>query len=86
MHITIPSMSRLREFGHALIAPVGALAFLYGGVVDLLKTQDVIHVSTATSNWIALVGGAIALASKAVDSLNNALVTRSGQAAPPPFP
>ena len=73
--------STLREWAHAGVAIIGALAFFSGGIVTFLNAVGVHVTDVQAAQWVAGIGALVAVISKGIDSANNAL--GSTPSAPP---
>ena len=83
--MTLPSLTTLREWCHAFMAVLGVVSIVYGGVVETLKTAGW-TLPTQYAAQVAGFGVLLLAASKAIDSLNNALTNLGSGAQPIPAP
>ncbi len=75
------AFSKAREISHSAVAVVGTIAGFQALIVAFLVQVGVSDPSAKISFIIGGAGSAVALLSKGVDSLNNAVVT--GKVTPP---
>lgn len=66
-------LKRAKEAAHDAIAVIGGLTAAVGAVTLALDSLHINVTSAQVSAWLALAGGAAALLSKGIDSLNDAL-------------
>ena len=79
----LPTLTTLREWSHSLMAILGVISIVYGGVVEALKTAG-FTLPTQYAAQVAGFGVLLVSASKAIDSLNNALINLGGGSTPTP--
>jgi hypothetical protein len=83
MTVTLPTLTTLREWCHSFMAILGVVSIVYGGVVETLKTAGWV-LPTQYATQVAGFGVLLLTASKAIDSLNNALTNIGSGAQPIP--
>jgi hypothetical protein len=81
--VKLPNLTTLREWAHTLSAVVGILGVIYGLGIEALKTLGW-TIPTQYAAQVAGFGALLVLASKGIDSLNNALTNLGSGTAPPP--
>lgn len=69
----MPDLTTIRNWAHSFAAIVGILGVAYAAVVNVLATSG-FPIATQYANWIGAVGAILVAASKAIDSLNAALL------------
>lgn len=86
MTVSLPTLTDIRNWAHSLAAILGIVGILYGFVIEALNTSGV-AIPTKYAVTITQFGALLVLASKGIDSLNNAIspgAATIGQ--PPPTP
>jgi hypothetical protein len=86
MTINFPSLTDIRNWCHSLAAILGVAGILYGFVIEALHTSGV-QIPTQYAVTITQFGALLVLASKGIDSLNNAIspgAASIGQTPPAP--
>jgi hypothetical protein len=89
------TLTQIRNWAHSAIAIIGVLSLLYGAATMAIASADP-SFSAAHSMTLVWLGGLFAIASKFIDSANNAIGMLAGvwpftssppaPPAPPPLP
>jgi hypothetical protein len=75
------ALSTAREMAHSLLAVIAAVAGAQGVLLSIVASFGV-HISAlSASQGIAVAGGAALAISKAIDSINNAIVSHGASVA-----